>query len=166
MQHYGSLGLAPVQHGLLFLQQVGHAHVPDLDHAYARFPGEQGGQGIHMRLVAVRRDDHELAHAMLLPGVQQLVQGAVQRLGRERGGAGEGAVGAHVDAIVDGGGPEDVVFPGEVHGDLPRDEHVGAQRQVRAVLLERPDGQQQARIARELCGYVDPAQLVETERLL
>ena len=55
---------------------------------------------------------------------------------------------------------------GEIDGDAAGDQDVGAERQMRAVLLERANGNDQPRVARQMGGNVDPAQFIKTDLII
>src|SRR5688572_20215519 len=116
-----------------------------------------------MRLVAVRGNENEFGEAVILPGGEELVEGAMERLLAECGGARVCASGTDIHTVVYCGRTEHTEFPGEVDREMSRDQHIGAEWQVRAVLFQRADRDDEAGVAREQCCDVDPAELVETQ---
>src|SRR5207302_1629788 len=82
-----------------------------------------------------------------LPGSEQIVHPAVQRLAAHGGVAGEGPLGGGVDPIFDCRGAEDLERRGQVVGQALDDDGVTTKREVGAVLLARSHRYEEAGIA-------------------
>ena len=104
VEHEGGLGLAGVLGLLLPVEEVVNGDVPEVEDAYPGGRGDERGQRLEVGVVAVTGDEDELGYAVGLPCVQELVDGPVQGLAAEGGGAGVGALGPDVDAEAEGGG--------------------------------------------------------------
>ena len=163
VEHEGGLGLAGVLRELLPFDEVVDGHIPDVDDADPCAGGDEGGEGLEVGVVAVGGDEDELGDAVALPRVEQLVHGAVEGLSAEGGGAGVRALGPYIDAEVEGRGAKDAELTGEVDAETSSDEHIAAEGQVRAVLFERADRDNESRVAGQVRGDIDPAELVESE---
>jgi hypothetical protein len=147
----------------LSVEQVGDIDIPEGNDADAGAVSDEGCECIEMWLMAVRRDDDEFTDAVFLPGGEELVDGAVKCFLAQGSGTGVLSFGGYIDAIVHGGCAQHAELSGEIDSDASSDEHVAAERQVRAVLLEGADGYDQTRIAPEMRRGVYPAQLVEAQ---
>ena len=91
-------------HGLgLALEQVAEVHGKHVHDAHACVRRDDGRQGLEVRVVLVRGQENELANAGGLPGVEQVVQCAMQRLASQRGVAGVRPLCGHVHAILERG---------------------------------------------------------------
>ncbi len=165
-QHEGCFGFAGVEGAGLGLEQVGDVDIPDGDDAHAGGGGDESGERVEVGLVAVSGNEDELGDALGFPGSEELVERAVERFLAERSRTGVVAFAANIDAVVERGCAEHAEFPGEVEREVASDEDVGAERQVRSVLLHGADGNDESRFTGEVCRDVDPAQLIEGETLV
>ena len=92
---------------------------------------------------------------------EEIVEDAVERLLPQAGGAGVVALGAEVDAVLDGGCAQDAELLRELAGDRLGDEGGGAEGEVGAVLVAGADGHER-RVSRVRYGLdVDPGEVGE-----
>lgn len=149
----------------LGIEQVCDVDVPYGDDTDAGVGGNEGGERVEVRLVAVSGDEDEFGDALGLPRGEQLVEGPVEGFLPQGCGSGIMAFATNIDAVVEGGSAEDREFLGQLEGDVPGDEHIAAEGQVWAVLFERADGNDESRRLSEVSGDVDPGELVECEAM-
>src|SRR5438105_966262 len=117
-------------------------------------------------VMAVRGEDDERVDAGLLPGPEQIVHPAVQRLAAHRGVAGVRPLGGGVHAVFDGRGAQDVEAGREIVGQPLDDDRVASQREMGAVLLAGADRHQEAGIAlQDEADFVGHQRLQMTRRL-
>ena len=100
---------------------------------------DHGRQRLLMRIVIVCSQEDELAEPGRLPRGQQVVEHAVKGLLAHRRVAGERALGADVHSVLDCGSAQHSIFRREVVGEPLGNERRRSDRQVRTVLLTRPD---------------------------
>src|SRR5687768_239995 len=113
-----------------------------------------------MRLVPVCGDDDELGEAVDLPRGEQLVDGTMERFLAQRGSARIMLGALYVYTVIYCRCSQHAELVREVDGQPAGNEHVGAEGQMRPMLLERTDGYDQSRIAGDVRRDVDPAKLV------
>jgi hypothetical protein len=145
---------------------LGFEQIPDLDRIQVDDRGSGAGrerhqQRVEMGLVAVGGDHHHLGDAVVLPARQQLVDGAVQRLAPQGGRPREAPAWVSRHAVGEGGHAQDPDVVGRAAGDRLREERVGSERQMRTVLLERADREEEARVACEQPPGLLPGEVVE-----
>lgn len=114
-----------------------------------------------MGLEAMRGDDHELLDSVILPLRHQLVDRAVQGLAAEPRAPRPG-IPADRHPVGDGRRAKDPEPFGYAARHRVGDPHVGAERKVGPVLLERAHRQDQSGIRRERTGDLAPGDLVES----
>src|SRR2546429_647133 len=124
----------------------------------------QGGERLLVRVVAVGGEDDEAFDTGFLPGSEQIVHPAVQRLAAHGGVAGEGPLGGGVDPIFDCRGAEDLERPGQVVGQALDDDGVTTKREVGAVLLTRSHRYEEAGIALQNEAHLVGDEGVEVQR--
>jgi len=103
-----------------------------------------------MGVLSMSGEYHKLSYPAGLPGSHQVVEHAVQRLAPDAGASGKRPGGAGVDAEFEGWGTKHLEFCREIVGQALDDNGVTAQGQVGAMLLRRPDRQDEARIAPQM----------------
>src|SRR5207249_3910746 len=133
-----------------FIILTAHGHDPHqeaLSTLHTGLARAQGGKRLLVRVVAVGGEDDEAFDTGFLPGSEQIVHPAVQRLAAHGGVAGEGPLGGGVDSIFDCRGAEDLERPGQVVGQALDDDGVATKREVGAVLLARSHRYEEAGIA-------------------
>jgi hypothetical protein len=147
----------------LSFEEVGDIDVPEGNDADAGAIGDESGERVEVRFMTVGRNDDELADTVFFPRSEQLVDCTVQGLLAQGSRAGILSFGRNVDAVVHGRSAEHTELSGEINGDPACDEDVASEWKVRPVLFHGADGYDQARIAREVCCCIDPAELVECQ---
>src|SRR5438552_10447123 len=131
------------------LQVTGEVEGEDVHREDPRLAGPQRGQRFLMRVVVVGGEDDERLDARLLPGAEQLVHPAVQRLAPHGRVAGVGALGSGIDAILYRRRAQDAELGGEVVGEALDEDGVTPQREMGSVLLTGADGHEEAGVALE-----------------
>src|SRR5439155_1163227 len=147
VEQQGRVELAAVHRPVGVFEVVREVEGEHVDGEDAGLAGAQGRERLLVRIVAVGGEDDEAFDARLLPGSEQIVHPAVQRLAADGGVAGEGPLGGGVDAIFDRRGAEDLERPGEVVGQTLDDDGVAPEREVGAVLFARSHRYEEAGIA-------------------
>ena len=99
MEHEGGIELAAVHRARRVLEIAGEVERKDVDCEYTRPPCPKRGERLLMGIVAVSCKNNEGVYAALLPGAEQIVHPAVQRLAADGGVAGIGAFDSRVDAV-------------------------------------------------------------------
>ncbi len=163
VEHDGGFGFAAVERPGLTVEEVRDVDIPCGDDADAGGVGDEGRERIEMGLVAVCSEEDELGDALDFPGGEDLVEHAVERFLGEGGSAGITSLGAYIDAVVHGWCAEHLLLLRQVDREFACDEYICTERQMWTVLLERADWNDQAWVAREVRGDIDPAQLIESE---
>lgn len=105
-------------------------------------------------------DDHDAFHAVVLPHLHELVHDAVERLSSKSRTACV-RPSTYGDPVRQGGRPEDARPGGDRPGDMPSDDDVAAHREMRPVLLQGPDGEDQSWVGVEESTDLGPRQLVD-----
>src|SRR5205814_2276154 len=149
VEQQGRIELAAVHRAVGVFEVIAEVEGEHVDGEDTRLARAQRGQRLLVRVVAVSGQDDEAFNPRLLPGSEQVVHPAVQRLAADGGVAGEGPLGRRVDPIFDRRGAEDLERPGEVVGQALDDEGVTTEREVGAVLLACPHRYEEAGIALE-----------------
>ena len=119
-------------------------------------------QCLQVGFVPMRRDDDELGDAVVLPGGEQFVDRAVERLTAKPGGTGKGTS-ADRNPVGEGRSSQDSYSLRNGLGDTVRDEDIGSQREVRTVLVHSADRENESRISGDRPTNRRPAQLVDCE---
>src|SRR2546422_6366027 len=88
VQHERGVELSAVRGAAGVLEIVGEVEVKDVHREHASSTGAQGRKGFLVGIVSVRGKNNESVYAALLPGAEQIVHPAVQRLAAHRGVAG------------------------------------------------------------------------------
>src|SRR5207249_719243 len=143
----GRVELAAVHGSVGVFEVVREVEGEHVDGEHTGLARAQGGERLLVRVVAVGGEDDEAFDTGFLPGSEQIVHPAVQRLAAHGSVAGEGPLGGGVDPIFDCRGAEDLERPGQVVGQALDDDGVATKREVRAVLLARSHRYEEAGIA-------------------
>src|SRR2546430_473272 len=147
VEEQGRVELAAVHGSVGVFEVVREVEGEHVDGEHAGLARAQGGERLLVRVVAVGGEDDEAFDTGFLPGSEQIVHPAVQRLAAHGGVAGEGPLGGGVDPIFDCRGAEDLERPGQVVGQALDDDGVTTKREVGAVLLARSHRYEEAGIA-------------------
>src|SRR5256884_2106625 len=147
VEEQGRVVLAAVHGSVGVFEVVREVEGEHVDGEHAGLARAQGGERLLVRVVAVGGEDDEAFDTGFLPGSEQIVHPAVQRLAAHGGVAGEGPLGGGVDPIFDCRGAEDLERPGQVVGQALDDDGVTTKREVGAVLLARSHRYEEAGIA-------------------
>ena len=154
--------LAAVRRDARLLEQRPEVEGKDVHDLHPGLRHQQGAQRFLVRLVTLGGDEHELPDAApQLPRLDQLVHQPVQRLAAERRTARQRPVRIPVGGVFDRRGPQDAEARGQIVGEPLDEDRVDAQRQVRAVLFGRPDGDDQRRPPSKAAGHLGRDQFLE-----
>jgi len=114
-----------------------------------------------MRLMLIGRQKEKLLNAMVFPFGQKLVQGPVKGLPVDSGGAGVTLLSGIPDSVIEAGRQEDPAPPGDLSSHHLYDEGVGPEGEVRPMLDQRPNGEDEARIPGQYPSYFRPGEVVK-----
>src|SRR2546430_3927089 len=117
-----------------------------------------------MRIMPVRRENNESVHATLLPGAEQVVHPAVQRLAAHGRVARVLALGGGIDPVGNGRSTQDAELGGEIVGQSLDDHRVTAEREMWSMLFAGADGHEEPGVARERGTHGVGSENVEVQR--
>ena len=109
-------------------------------------------------------EQNEFAHSSRLPRVDQVVEHPVKRFLSQRRVAGKTSFRVDVHSILHRRSSQHAIFSRQIVGHTLDDDCVAAKREVRTVLLTRPDWYDEARIIAQYRSDLRGVELFDAER--
>jgi len=143
-------------------EDIAHVDLIEVVDAIGGGAGERHQQRLQMRLITMSGDDDELGDTVVFPSSEQLVYGPVESFSPQTARPGEGTSTGR-NPVGERGRPKYAQAFGNALRHVFCDADVRPQRQVRTVLIQRTDNQDQARISCQGAADFRPTQLIERE---
>jgi len=115
--------------------------------------------------VLVRREENEFLDTRSFPCVDEIIEGAMERLATQGGVSRKPTLGVNVDAVFERRCAQHSELRGEIIGEMLHNYRVASKGHVRSVLLTGADGHDQARVASERLRNLGWSELLESQWL-
>lgn len=143
-------------------KHIANVYLIEVVDAIGRSARERHQQRLQVRLIAMGGYDYELGDAVVFPPSEQLVYGPMKGLPPKAACSGEGTS-AGRNTVGERGRSKYAQALGNPLRYVFGDADVRTQRQVRTVLTQRTDNQDQSRISCQVAADFRPTQRIERE---